>query len=54
MLVLAGLAALVVLAGFDAFGPGWDPEPWSYGGAVIVLVWGPTALPSLAEFFKRR
>lgn len=42
VLQLAGLAALVVLAGIDAFAPGWDPDPWSsYVGGIVTILWGP-------------
>lgn len=46
-LSIVGLVALVASLGIDAFAPGWDPEPWTYLVAIVVLVWGPTMIPAI-------
>jgi len=45
---VAGLVALVAVVAIDAVSPHFDPDPWVYGIAAVI-VWGPGMLPGLGR-----
>lgn len=45
---MAGLVALVTLAGIDALSPHYNPDSWVYLVAPVII-WGPGMLPGLGR-----
>ena len=45
---MAGLVALVAMVTLDAYVPDFDPDPWVYGVAALI-VWGPGMLLGLGR-----
>lgn len=48
LLRVAGLVALVTMVTLDAYVTDFNPDPWVYGIAALI-VWGPGMLPGLGR-----